>query len=119
MNIYLSHSGSYDYQFELYGPIKSSETIMKHHVIFPHDGDNINSRDLIKHSDLLIAEVSLPSTGQGIELGWADMENIPILCIYKADSKPSSSIQFITSDFIEYKDVADLVSKLSDRLNSI
>ncbi len=57
---------------------------------------------IIEKYDLVIAEVSLPATGLGIELGWADYSNTPILCIYEKGSKFSSFLKFITNNFIEY-----------------
>jgi hypothetical protein len=116
MKIYLSHSGSSDYENELYAPLKSSSIAREHEIFFPHDTENIdtNSKNLIASGDLLIADVSYPSTGQGIELGWASDANISILCIYKTDSKISSSLKFVTNQFIEYKDQDDMLSKLAD-----
>lgn len=40
------------------------------------------TKDIIKTCDLMIAEVSLPATGLGIELGWAKAFKVPILCMY-------------------------------------
>jgi nucleoside 2-deoxyribosyltransferase len=117
MKIYLSHSSNYDYKNELYTPLKSS-SIIQHQILFPHDKENIDthSKDLIIHSDLVIAEVSYPSTGQGIELGWANNNGTPIICIYKRGMKISSSLRFITTGFIEYEDQDDMLNKLTIRL---
>ena len=114
MKIYLSHSGNYDYETELYAPLKSSEITREHEILFPHDKENIDtkSKNFIQRGDLVIAEVSCPSTGQGIELGWADARDIQILCIYKLGSKVSSSLRFISEDFIEYADTQDMLKKL-------
>lgn len=118
MNIYLAHSGHYDYTSELYTPLKSSWIAEKHQIFFPHDPKNngTKSKDIIKASDLLIAEVSYPSTGEGIELGWADGYATPILCLYAAGSKISSSLQFITKNFIVYTDSTDMVRQLEEHL---
>jgi nucleoside 2-deoxyribosyltransferase len=120
MKIYLSHSSNYDYETELYAPLKSSVIARKHQILFPHDKENIvaNSKSLIQHSDLVIAEVSNPSTGQGIELGWANNGDAPVVCIYKTDSKLSSSLKFVTQDFIEYTDHADMIKKLEHWLEA-
>ena len=74
MKIYISHSTGFDYQKELYEPIKNSELYNSHEIIFPHDKSSevSNSKEVIKGCDMVIAEVSYPSTGMGIELGWAD-----------------------------------------------
>ena len=62
--------------------------------------------------DLVIVEVSLPSIGMGIELGWANMKKIPIICFYKKGSQVSGSIKAVTDKIIEYSDVNDFISKL-------
>jgi hypothetical protein len=118
MKIYLSHSSGYDYENELYLPLKSSVVVREHEVFFPHDTENrdTNSKSLIEHGDIILAEVSEPSTGQGIELGWASSANKSILCIYRSGSKLSSSLKFITNQFIEYKNPEDLLSKLHNWL---
>ena len=115
MKIYLSHASGYDYESELYTPLKASDIAATHKILFPHDKENIdiNSKNLVQHWDLVIAEVSRPSTGQGIELGWASSSDTAILCIYRTGSKVSSSLKFITCDLIEYSDEADMLIKLS------
>ncbi len=118
MKIYLSHSGNYDYEAELYRPLKLSVLAKKYQILFPHDKENadVNSKDFIQHADLVIADVSYPSTGQGIELGWADDSGIPIVCVHKTGSRPSSSLRFIASEHIEYLDTDDMLQKLGDWL---
>ncbi|MFA9288297.1 MAG: hypothetical protein ACEQSA_00250 [Weeksellaceae bacterium] len=104
MNIYVSHSSNFDYQTELYLPLK---TILKDHtLILPHEKDAkpFPVRELFsdKKCDLVIAEVSFPSTGQGIELGWADSLKIPVLYLLRKDIKASESIFTISSKMIIY-----------------
>jgi len=43
--------------------------------------------DLLKESDVLIAEVTIPSLGVGYEIGKAEEFNKPILCLYRKDSE--------------------------------
>lgn len=120
MNIYVSHAGSYDYKSELYEPIKKSELYGAHHFFLPHESQNADAtsaKDALKRTDLLVAEVSLPSTGQGIELGLAHAAAVPIVCFYKAGAQPSNSLRFITDEIIEYSDMADLLLKLKQRLS--
>jgi hypothetical protein len=114
MKIYLSHSGNHDYETELYAPLKSSDIARTHQILFPHDKENINqkSKNWIEVADLVIAETSHPSTGQGIELGWADAAAKRILYFYKTGSKISSSLKFITEDSIEYSDATDMLKQL-------
>ena len=114
MNIYISHSSKFDYINKLYNPIKNSN-LMNNKIFFPHDSIKIaNTKNFIKNCDLLIAEVSMPATGQGIELGWADYANTTILCIYKKGATISSSLKFITNNFIEYENIEDMINKIND-----
>ncbi len=113
MKLYLSHSTYCDYKTELYEPLqKNLET--KYDIFYPHDNDQIevNSKDIIRTSDCIVAEVSHASTGQGIELGWANESNIPIVCLHSKDCKPSSALRFICEDFIEYDSKEDMVEQL-------
>ena len=77
------------------------------------------SKEIIKDSDLFIAEVSFPSTGLGIELGWADSFHKPIICIYSKGSQPSASLKTISRNFIEYLDKTDMIDKLDKAISAI
>lgn len=116
MKIYISHSSQYDYTNKLYNPIKSSDLLQSNTVFLPHENKVVNTKEIISNYDLVIAEVSLPTTGQGIELGWADYAKTPILCIYEKGTKISSSLKFITNQFIEYENSEDMIRKISDFL---
>jgi hypothetical protein len=118
MNIYVSHSGAYDYENDLYKPIKESELAKTHNLFLPHEPENLDTdaKTELKHTDILVAESSLPSTGQGIELAQAEAAGVPIVCFYKAGSKPSSSLRFVTNELIEYRDINDFLAKLATRL---
>ena len=121
MNIYIAHSSSFDFKKELYNPIKNSVLINNNNFIFPHENSDklFNSKDLfIKHNcDLVIAEVTNQSTSLGIELGWANLCNIKIICIYKKGIITSKGLQTISKDILEYSDEGDLISKISDILS--
>ena len=118
MNIYISHSGNYDYENELYEPIKESELSASHRFFLPHEPENLDTdaKTELEHTDILVAEASYPSTGQGIELAQAEAAGVPIVCFYKEGAKPSGSLRFVTSEIIEYKDTEDMFTKLSARL---
>jgi len=77
------------------------------------------TKEIIKSCDVIVAEVSYPSTGQGIELGWATVFEKPIICIFKKDHKYSHSLNFITNQFIEYSNADELISKLTDKLDAL
>ena len=118
MKIYVCHSTAFDYEKELYEPLRR-ELATKHEIILPHDsGDDFNSSDAIKSSDMVLAEVSFPSTGQGIELGWADAAGVPIVCIHKTDATPSGALPYISKDLLGYIDEADMVSKITHLLST-
>jgi hypothetical protein len=121
MNIYISHSSDYDYENEIYKPIKESELATIHTFFLPHEPQNLNTdaKTELKHTDVLVAESSLPSTGQGIELAQADAANVPIICFYKTGFKPSGSLRFVTDKIIEYTDIHDLLAKLQTELDQL
>lgn len=121
MNIYISHCGSYDYENELYEPIKKSELSKIHHFFLPHEPGNIDidAKKELLHTEVLVAEASFPSTGQGIELAQAEAAGVPVICFYKTGSKPSSSLRFITKDIIEYANIEDFFMKLQAKLNEL
>ena len=121
MKIYVSHSRHFDFKKELYAVLENSN--LDQDFIFPHKESDapFNSKDLLKDKgcDLVLAEVSYPATGQGIELGWANIHNIPIVCIFKKNSKISGSLSVVSKDFIEYEDEGDLENKLKEYLNNL
>ena len=120
MKIYVIHASNFDYINKLYEPLESSQVLEKHSLFFPHkdEAKEIKTKELIKNCDLVIAEVSLPSTGLGIELGWSDYVQTPILCVYEKGYKVSPSLKLITNNFIEYKDTNDLIDKISTFINN-
>ncbi len=102
MKIYIVHSNSFDYKNNLYIPIRNSKLNLKHDIIFPHETNEfINSTKTIQNADLIIDEVSYPSTGMGIELGYAESLNKKIACIYKKNSKiPDRYTKFQKQSFL-------------------
>jgi 2'-deoxynucleoside 5'-phosphate N-hydrolase len=59
------------------------------------DDRTIHDRDMewLKTSDILVAEVSLPSLGVGYELGRAVALGIPVLCLHRTTSgRPLSAM---------------------------
>ena len=116
MVIYISHSTKFDYKKELYFPIRSGFKDSSHLFILPHEeGEGLyNSKELFfsKKCDLVIAEVSYPSTGQGIELGWADSYDISVACIHKKTSEPSNSLTTVSKKFLSYVDKEDMLGDI-------
>jgi hypothetical protein len=121
MNIYISHCGNYDYENELYKPLKESKLAGMHHFFLPHEPENTDTDAIseLKHTDVLVAEASFPSTGQGIELAQARAAGVPIVCFYKTGAKTSRSLRFVTDKMIEYGDIHDLLAKLQTELDQL
>jgi len=119
MKIYISHSTGFDYKNDLYKPLK--EIIPSSRLIFPHTKSHkpTFTKDIIakKECAFILAEVSYPSTGQGIELGWASLVDIPIICIYKEKAQISTSLQLIASRFMPYKKITDIKDELEQIMN--
>lgn len=113
MKIYVGHSSSFDYKEQLYNPIKQSELTQKHEFVFPHeDSDELfDSKTFLREKcGLFLAEASQPSKGLGIELGWADQFDVPILCVYRSGSNPSGSLKAVTDNIEVYESSEDLIS---------
>lgn len=122
MKIYVGHSNSMDYKNELYTPLRKSNINLDHTIILPHEifeeAKDFITKDIIKNSDLFIAEISLPSTGLWIELWIANTFSVPISCIYKKWNKISWSLKVICNDFIEYTDKNDMIDKIEKYLKT-
>ncbi|OHA22858.1 MAG: hypothetical protein A3G52_03790 [Candidatus Taylorbacteria bacterium RIFCSPLOWO2_12_FULL_43_20] len=119
MKIYIAHSRGFDFRKELYDPIKNSSLAREHTFIFPHEKSEelFSSKDFFQNGcDLIIAEVSYPATGLGIELGWANMLKVPVVCIYKKDSILSGSLKAVTNTFLQYSDTSDLIDKITQAI---
>ena len=120
MKIFVAHSSNFDFKNELYKPLRGSALNIKHEILLPQEkGREIITKDIIKNLDVFIAETSYPSTGQGIELGWADIFNIPIICIFKEGTKISQSLRYVTDNLIVYKHTEDMIDKLDGALKKL
>ena len=116
MKTYVTHSTSFDFKNKLYKPVRESQLNQNNEITLPHENSNeqFNSKEYMKDCDLILAEVSFPSTGQGIELGWANLYAKRIICFYKQGTKPSGSLKVLTSEIFEYESSEDLISKLNN-----
>lgn len=112
--IYVSHSTSFDYKKELYASLKEIESSCEVQFVFPHDDSSepFDVRKLFESGecDLVLAEVSYASTGQGIELGWADDRDIPIVCISKEGTNISGSLKKVSKQFFNFKTDKEILS---------
>lgn len=122
MKIYVTHSRNFDFKKELYEPIRKNFLNNEHTFVLPHEHSDepFNSKDYLKdEADLVIAEVSEPSIGLGIELGWADTYQVPIICIYKTSVKISGSLKVVSKNFVEYSDSKELVSGIEKMMTTM
>src|SRR3989338_4070350 len=119
MKIIVTHASSFDYEKELYVPLKKAVEGNGHELIFPHvwNAQNKSTKEFLKDTGLVIGEVSYPSTGQGVEFGWADTMNIPILFLRKQGAKSSSALKYLKGDYIEYASEGELIEKVRMYLN--
>ena len=116
--IYVSHSTAFDFKNNLYNLLRQSKLNSQYKIVFPHENNliPIDSQSIIKNSHFVLAEVSYPSTGQGIELGWANLFNIPVLCLFREDKTYSDSLKFVSNKFFSYKNGDELIIKLEKYL---
>lgn len=125
MKIFVAHASSFDFEQELYEPLRTLSSQRGDQPVaptlaftFPHENKdkNIVTKDIIKSCDIVIAEVSCPSTGMGIELGWADAFGIPIIGMYREGTQISASISKITQNFFVYTDKKHMIELLEKAL---
>lgn len=115
MKIYLVHSSKYNFREELYKPLQNSDLNKKYEIIYLYDQTDTpgSTKDLINSCDLVIAEVSLNSIACGIEIGWANSFDIPLVFIHKKDATPSKFLPLLSTNIISYNDSDDLVDNLN------
>lgn len=122
MKIYLSHSRNFDFQNDLYNPIKVSSLATKYTFVYPHETSEASFpiRQQLDNQEIavIIAEVSFPSTGQGIELGWASAVNVPIICLYKNGTKPSNSLHTVSAKLLMYTDTQNMIEDIEGALKN-
>lgn len=119
MRIYCPHAASFDFKNEWYAPLRELEAD-GHTLIFPHENDEFaDTKELIRTGvDLVLAEVSYPSTGLGIELGWADAFDVPRLLYCKKEVTPSWSLAALHCETCYYDTTEGLLSDLRWTLRS-
>ncbi|MEX1112396.1 MAG: hypothetical protein WEC84_02945 [Candidatus Andersenbacteria bacterium] len=73
-------------------------------IVFPHSEEEQvqRTKDAITAADLVLVEVSIASTGSGIELGWANAEGKKIIAFHQGGAEPSPALKFVTSDIQLY-----------------
>lgn len=111
MKIYIAHSKQLEYLENLYKPIREDKELQEYEILLPHEitSESANTREFYKSLSVVIAEVSHPATGMGIELGWAYDDGTPIYCLYQKGHKVSGSLKVICNHFIEYTSTTELL----------
>lgn len=118
MKIYFAHATSGDYKNDFYAPLRKDGTLRQHELILPHEDwkHENNSREFYDELDVMIAEVSNPSTGMGIELGWAYDAGVPIYAFCREGAKISGAVYAVTENVIKYTDSDDFVKKVNEAI---
>ena len=83
------------------------ESIYKRHV------------EWIDSSDIIIAEISVPSMGVGYELGYSESKNKKIICLYDENSEKEPSMMIsgnIKNNIIRYKNLQEVKKILKEML---
>lgn len=117
MEVYISHPSNIPYRTEVYQPIRNSPLNEAHTITLPHEDstDQFDSKKYFQNDcKLVVAITSFPSTGVGIELGWANAFELPIVCLHKAGTQPSGSLSEVTETIEPYKNTDELLQLLSN-----
>lgn len=119
LNIQVLHSSDFDYKKELYAPLRANEYMREHDILLPHETSEkgVGSYETLRQMDLVIAEVSYPSTGMGMELGWAYHYRVPILMIHKKGAHISGSLRWLDWDVVSYENTEDMIQKIIPHLS--
>jgi nucleoside 2-deoxyribosyltransferase len=94
----------------------SGETNNSDEYIFARDCSWIDS------SDVVIAEVSVPSLGVGYEIAYAQMKNKKVICLYQENSASKLSAMIAGNKnvvVLRYIDISDLLHTLSNLKGNI
>lgn len=120
MKIFVAHASNFAFKEKLYAPIRASELNSKHEFCLPQETDeDWVTLDFMRTCDALVVDVSIPSTGAGIEMGWANALGIPILGIYEKGSRPSASAEYTTRMYREYANSEKMLKIVNEFLNSL
>ena len=119
LNIYISHSKKMNYEMELYKPLLNSKIGIENNLILPHSKEynDVDTKQILIDSNLLIAEVSISGTCIGIELGRAECNNVRIICLLKKGVKCNSSVKR-NFKVLEYSDENDMIAQLEKEIYS-
>jgi hypothetical protein len=119
--IYVSHAKDMDFRNNLYNPIHQSGLNETFEIYLPHEYSDaaFANKEFLASCQVIIAEVSVRATGQGIELGQANMMKVPIVCVYRKGTKPAGSLKTVSDILLEYDGNQDLIEKINQALTQI
>ena len=102
LNIYIIHSTKFDYNNYLFKRLLASKVCLAHNLVLPMTKENQAkyTKDLMNEADLIIAEVSHPSFGLGLELKWLQKFDKPKLFI-SLDNQVPKKYKKLVSNFTE------------------
>jgi len=83
-------------------------------IVFPHqeaEETHLTQAQIAK-ADLVLVEVSIPSTGSGIELGWANALGKEVVAFHQGGSQPSPAIKFVAKQIHVYVTREDIINTL-------
>lgn len=115
LDIYVTHSNKIDYKRRLYTPLLESKIGKENNLILPHskEYENVDTKNILINCDLLVAEITVPGTGIGIEIGRAESNNVSIVCLLKKGEKQNNSVRRMGIRVLEYLDEKDMIFKLN------
>ncbi len=122
--VYVSHAKDPEgnYRTELYKPLRENELSQKYNLILPHEHSEelFSSREFFRNKcDVIVVEATTPKLGVGIEAGWADAYDVPIIVLIKKDARLSNSLSVMARDVIHYENSPDMISSLQSSLERV
>jgi hypothetical protein len=111
LRVRVGHATGYDYEAQLYAVLRGLKLPTDATVSLPHAGGatgDCTKSFFAAGCDLFIAEVSAPSTGLGMELAYADMHGVPVVCVHRSDCRPSSSVKMVSQTILGYESPEEL-----------
>jgi hypothetical protein len=120
--VYVSHSKDFDFKNELYKVLRESSLNPKYQFFLPHENSDelASSKEFFKNEcDVLVVEASYPKIGVGIEVGWADAFDVPLIVLIRKDFKLSASLKFIAKEIITYSSNEEMLLNLEKSLENI
>lgn len=117
MKLFVAHPSAFDFRKKLYEPLRGSALNAAHEILLPEEtGDTWNTKEVIESCDIFVLDASAPSTGAGIETGWAHAAGVPIIVIHEKGSVPSTVVAYVAKVAFEYESPEDLIGKLGAAL---